>query len=123
MAKHHITQNKYLTQWRKSETENQLNIYVIPENEYIERGPSWKGFWRENFNVLDDEDPEKFYLPEDVAADIDSQGIEVIRNIDCKTQNQLDGKKRSVLAFYVTLQYIRTPRFREEKDKYLEKII
>jgi len=33
MAKHHIVQDKYLTQLRKTGTENQLNIYVISENE------------------------------------------------------------------------------------------
>jgi len=75
MAKHHIVQGKYLAQWRKSGTENQLNIYVIEENQIIERGPGWKGFWREDYNVLEDEG-EKSYLPEDVTAIIDSKGIE-----------------------------------------------
>src|SRR3989344_6024153 len=90
MAKHHIVQGKYLAQWRKSGTENQLNIYVIEENQIIERGPGWKGFWREDYNVLEDEG-EKSYLPEDVTAIIDSKGIEAI----------------SCIAFYVALQYTR----------------
>lgn len=122
MAKHHIVQDKYLTQWRKTGTENQLNIYLIPENKCIERGPGWKGFWRDNFNILDG-DKEKFYLPENVTALIDSQGIEVIRKIDCRNQNQLDGMGRSILAFYIALQYIRTPRHREETNKLTEATI
>lgn len=122
MAKHHIVQEKYLTQWRKTATENQLNIYSIPDNRYIERGPGWEGFWREDFNVLDN-DGKISYLPEDVTALIDSQGIEVIRNIDCKNRKQLDGKERSILAFYIALQYIRTPRHREESDKMMQSLI
>lgn len=118
MARHHTVQDKYLTQWRKTDTENQLNIYSIAENKYFERGSSWRGFWREDFNVLDDKD--QFYLPEDVTAVIDSKGIEAIRSIDCETQEQLDGEKRSALAFYVALQYIRTPRHREEMDKFIQ---
>lgn len=51
MAKHHIVQAKYLAQWQSSDTRNQLNIYFIPENKYIERGTGWKGFWRKDFNT------------------------------------------------------------------------
>jgi hypothetical protein len=122
MAKHHIVQDKYLTQWRKSDTENQLNIYSIPDNKYIEKGPRWKGFWRKDFNVLDD-DKNKFYLPENVTAIIDTRGIETIRKIDGNKQNQLSGEERSCVAFYVALQYIRTPRYREETDKFMEAAI
>lgn len=118
MARHHIVQDKYLTQWKKTDTENQLNIYSIAENKYIERGPSWKGFWRDDFNILDDK--EQFYLPENVTALIDSKGIEAIRSIDCEEQKQLDGEKRSALSFYIALQYIRTPRHREEMDKSIQ---
>src|SRR5665213_1332227 len=122
MAKHHVVQEKYLAQWRKSDTENQLNIYVISENKFIERGPSWKGFWRDDFNVLSGERG-KSYLPENITALIDAQGIEVIRNINSEKQGQLDGKERSILAFYVALQYIRTPRHREESDKMMQATI
>jgi Protein of unknown function (DUF4238) len=116
MTRHHIVQDKYLTQWRKGDTENQLNIYVIPENKIIERGPGWKGFWREDFNVLLN-DEGKSYLPEDVTAIIDTKGIEAIKKIDCSNESQLSGEDRSAIAFYVALQYIRTPRHREELDK------
>lgn len=122
MAKHHIVQNKYLTQWRKTDTKNQLNIYFIPDNKYIERGPGWKGFWREDFNVFDN-DKDKFYLPENVTAIIDTRGIETIRKIDCIKQNQLSGEERSCVAFYIALQYIRTPRYREETDRFMEATI
>jgi len=39
MQRHHTVQNKYLAQW-KSKINNQLNIYLIFKNEYIERGPN-----------------------------------------------------------------------------------
>lgn len=122
MAKHHIVQDKYLTQWRKADTENQLNIFVIPENRYIERGPGWKGFWREDFNVLDAEEG-RSYVPEDITAIIDTKGIETIRKIDAVNEVQLSGEDRSAIAFYVALQYIRTPRFREEMDKAIHTMI
>lgn len=119
MARHHIVQDKYLTQWRKSGTENQLNIYVIDDNEIIERGPGWKGFWREDFNVLED-DGEKSYFPENVTSVIDTKGIEAIRKIDTTKQSILSGYDRSCVAFYVALQYTRTPRHREEMNKLIE---
>lgn len=122
MARHHIVQNKYLTQWRKSKAENQLNIYLIAQNRYIERGPGWKVFWREDFNIFD-ENKENFYLPEEAAARIDSLGIETIRKIDGKNEKQLEGSGRCYLSFYVALQYIRTPRFREETNKFMESAI
>jgi hypothetical protein len=120
MAKHHIVQDKYLTQWRKTDTENQLNIYVISENNYIERGPGWKGFWRDDFNVLED-DGEKSYLPEEVTSVIDAKGIEAIRGIDTSHQELSSAiEARSCIAFYVALQYTRTPRHREETNKLIE---
>jgi sRNA-binding regulator protein Hfq len=122
MAKHHIVQDKYLTQWRKSKAENQLNIYLISQNRYIERGPGWKVFWREDFNIFN-ESKENFYLPEEAAARIDSLGIETIRKIDGKNDKQLEGFNRCYLSFYVALQYIRTPRFREETNKFMEAVI
>jgi hypothetical protein len=120
MAKHHTIQTKYLVQWQNNS--NQLNIYLIPENKFIERGASWKGFWKKDFNVFTEE-KDKFYLPEKITALIDSKGIESIRNIDNKKQKQLNGWERSCIAFYVALQYIRTPRHREEADKFMEAII
>ena len=119
MARHHIVQDKYLTQWRDADAGNQLNVYLITENKYIKRGPKWKGFWRDDFNILDDK--VNFYLPERITALIDTQGIEVVRNI--KYNEQLSGKKRSVLAFYIALQYIRTPRYREEMNKFVNAVI
>jgi len=122
MARHHIVQDKYLTQWRKADTENQLNIYVIPENNIIERGPGWKGFWREDFNVLNSDDG-KSYLPEDIASLVDTKGIEAIKRIDRLIRAQLDGTDRSFIAFYVALQYVRTPRRREETNKLMRATI
>lgn len=119
MARHHIVQDKYLTQWRKTDTKNQLSIYVIPENNFIERGPGWKGFWREDYNILLD-DYGKSYLPEDVTGVVDTKGIEAIKKIDNVNKSQLSGEERSAVAFYVALQYIRTPRYREELDKVIK---
>lgn len=119
MARHHIVQNKYLAQWKKSNEGAQLNIYIISEGKCKERGPNWKGFWRNDFNVLVD-DQGKSYLPEDVTALIDTQGIDVIKRIDDYAQKQLSDKDRSTLAFYIALQYIRTPRHREESDKAIQ---
>lgn len=122
MTRHHIVQDKYLTQWRKADTENQLNIYVISENTIIERGPGWKGFWREDFNILNN-DEGKSYLPEDVTSLIDTKGIEAIKHIDRLIRAQLAGTDRSFIAFYVALQYVRTPRRREETDKLMRATI
>lgn len=118
MAKHHTVQDKYLAQWKKTDTDNQLYIYVISENEIIERGPGWKGFWRDDFNMLDE--GEKPYLPEDITAIIDTKGIDSIRKVNTARQEQLTGEDRSHVAFYVALQYIRTPRHREEMNKLIE---
>lgn len=120
--KHHTVQSKYLTQWRISDIENQLNIYLIPKNEFLKKGPGWKGFWKKNYNIYD-EDKNNFYLPEKITEKIDTPGIEVIKKLNGNLKKQLDGHKRSVLAFYIALQYVRTPRFREETDKFMEESI
>lgn len=121
MQRHHTVQNKYLAQW-KNKINNQLNIYLISKNEYIERGPNWKGFWKKDYNIYD-EDKNHFYLPEEVTNKIDTTGIEAIKKLERDAQKQLDGFNRSALAFYVALQYVRTPRFREETDKFMEENI
>ena len=84
----------------------------------------WEGIasthWGESwslFNVLQDEEGTS-YLPEVVTAVIDSKGIEAIRKI--KAEVQLSGEDRSAIAFYTALQYIRTPRHREESDKFMD---
>jgi hypothetical protein len=119
MARHHIVQDKYLVQWRKSDTENQLNIYVIPTNEFIEKGSGWQGFWKEDFNVLNDEDG-KSDVPEKLTAVIDTEGIDAVKSIDVVGKTQLEGLNRCYLSFYISLQYIRTPRYREETDKIIK---
>jgi hypothetical protein len=116
--KHHVVQEKYLIQWKKSDKENQLHIYSIPENKCKERGPNWKGFWRVDFNILDE--GEKPYLPEDITSIIDTKGIKSIRKIDLVNQKQLSAMDRSCISFYIALQYIRTPRYREEVNKLIE---
>ncbi len=116
MAKHHIVQEKYLVQWRIENTVNHLNTFIISENRCEIGNTKTKLFWRKDFNILDD-NGKKSYLPENVSAVIDSKGIEAIRKIYTGKRSQLDGMDRRSIAFYTALQYIRTPRFREESDK------
>jgi len=114
--RHHIVQDKYLAQWKKDGTPNYLNIYFIPSNKIQIGNTKTPAFWREDFNVLKNEDG-KSYLPEDVTAIIDTKGIEAIKNIDVINKTTLTGEYRSYISFYVALQYLRTPRYREETDK------
>jgi hypothetical protein len=120
--KHHIIQEKYLKQWQKNAPKNQLQIYVIPENRYIERGSGWKGFWKDDFNILDGVKNE-YYLPEKVTAEIDDKGISAIREINTTNKKQLSGYNRSAIALYTSLQYVRTPKFRAETNNIIEKQI
>ena len=119
MAKHHIVQDKYLAQWKKDGTKNHLNIFVIPEGRHKESHTKWSGFWRKDFNVLKGE-VDTSYVPEDITAVIDTKGLEAIRKIDSIKQTELSGEDRSAISFYTALQYIRTPRHREESNKMIE---
>lgn len=120
--KHHIVPKGYLKQWiNENNNDNKLNIYTIKDNNYIKKGVNWKGFWRKNYNIMDD-DLKKF-LPEEFTADIDSKGLNVIKKLNIKSQNQLSDYNRSVLSFYIALQYIRTSKNREEVDKMIEEFI
>lgn len=116
MAKHHTVQEAYINQWVDPMT-NKFWIYVISENKYIERNGSWAGFSKNNFNTLDGAINK--YVPEEFAATIDTLGIKAIRVI-CKKEDELSDKDRSYLAHYITLQYIRTPRYREELDSMID---
>lgn len=119
--KHHIVQDKYLAQWKKDNTTNRLNIYFISSNKIQTNGNTKTPvFWREDFNILKDEN-DKSYLPENVTAIIDTKGIGAIKNIDVKNKSTLTGEYRSYISFYVVLQYLRTPRYREETDKMVNK--
>ncbi len=120
MAKHHIVQDKYLAQWKRLNTANHLNLYIIPKNKFEIGNTKSKLFWRDDFNLLKGDGGERSYLPEHVTAIIDAKGIEAIRKIDTSTRNQLSGEDRSCIAFYIALQHIRTPRFREESDKMIQ---
>lgn len=115
--RHHIVQDKYLAQWKKRNTPNNLNIYFISSNKIQNNGNTKSPvFWRDDFNVLKDED-EISYLPEEVTSNIDNKGINVIKNIDVINGVIPPMEGRCYLAFYTVLQYIRTPRHREETDK------
>ncbi|MEX0916920.1 MAG: DUF4238 domain-containing protein [Candidatus Paceibacterota bacterium] len=116
MAKHHTVQDKYLKQWHIPGTQNHLNVFIIPEGKCHIANTKSPLFWRKDFNVLEDE-KEKSYLPEEITSVIDTKGIEAIRKIDFTKQEQLSGIDRSCIAFYVALQYTRTPQHREEANK------
>jgi len=120
MAKHHTVQKAYLNQWINPKN-NKFFVYVIFKNEIIEKTGSWKGFWEKDFNILDD--TENKYLPEKITSIIDSQGISTIKKIDYFLKEELSVKDRSRLAFYVALQYRRTPRFRKEMNAMFDKRI
>lgn len=110
--KHHIVQKAYLRQWANN---GQLNIFSILENKILERGPNWFGFWVEDYNVFEGESGYD-YAPENVTAHIDAEGLRVIKNFEFNPL-YLDGYKKSCLAFYFALQYLRTPRRRVEANK------
>ena len=120
--KHHIVQSKYLAQWQNTDSDNQLNIYSIPENKILKRGPAWPGFRRTDYNILD-EDDDLYYLPEDVTEKIDTEAINVVRIIDPTSKIILSDYDRSVLSHYIALQYVRTPRYREELNAMVEKVV
>lgn len=118
--RHHIVQEAYLRQWANKE--NQLNIYSIFDKKIIERGSNWKGFWKDDYNILDKEDGSNGYdyFPEDLTALIDTKGLKVIKRL--KTLNcSLNGDERSCIAFYLALQYLRSPRRRDEFDDLTDK--
>lgn len=119
MAKHHIVQDKYLAQWAIDGTKNHLNVYLVSENKKDKANSKSPIFWRKDYNVFYDNGV-KTYIPEEIASKIDGKGISAIRKIDTKDRIQLSGYDRSCLAFYLALQYIRTPRYREESNKIIE---
>ncbi len=114
---HHTIQKKYIEQWKNDK--NQLQIFSILENKYLERGSNWRGFWQKDFNVLNEK--KHRYLPEQITSQIDKLAIEAIRKIDTVRKNHLSGDDRSAIAFCVALQYIRTPRHRDETNKIIER--
>lgn len=117
--RHHIVQEQYLRQWCKNTFDCQLWIYTHSDGKFFQRGPSWKGFWREDFNIYEEEGEEDaYYLPEEVTSQIDNAGMTAIRNITFS--KQLDGYQRSSLAFYAVLQYVRTPKFRENTNSMID---
>ncbi len=118
--RHHIVQEAYLRQW--ADKENQLNIYSIFDKKIIERGPNWKGFWKDDYNVLDKEDETNGYdyFPEDLTALIDSKGLDVIKKLET-LRFSLNGHERSCVAFYLSLQYLRSPRRRDEFNDLTDK--
>ena len=117
--RHHIVQEKYLRQWCKNAKDCQLWIYTHSDEKLFQRGPSWKGFWREDFNIYDEKGEEDaYYLPEEVTSHVDNLGLTAIKNINFG--KQLEGLNRCYLSFYAALQYIRTPKYREDTDAMLD---
>jgi len=112
--KHHIVPRSYLDQWRTKST--QLEIFLHKKGQIVQKGPNWSGFKKKDYNIFDSDDD--YYLPERVTEDVDGQGIVVLRNID--SNRGLTGYERSVLAHYTALQYVRTPRFREETNAFMD---
>lgn len=107
---HHTVQEAYLNQWINEKT-GKFSIFVIKNKEYLERTGNWAGFKKPDYNILDD--PENKYYPEEFTSNIDTQGINVIRDLNFSSKRLLN-KERVVLSHYLSLQYLRTPRYRNE---------
>lgn len=123
--KNHIVQDKYLAQWYR-DGEDFFSLYIIKNNLIKnEVNSRYRGFWRKGFNILDGDDlPDGYYnFPEEFTNKIDSPGISVIRNIDIVHNKHLNVEARSALSLYVTLQYFRTPRYRDELESLKELFI
>lgn len=117
--KHHIVQKAYLKQWLFKE-ETDLNVYIFSEKRRDKKSPGWKGFWRKDYNILYT-NSKKSYLPEEVTSYIDRNAIEVIKKLNTNT-NYLEPKERSYLSHYVALQNIRTPRYRDLLDRFINQV-
>jgi hypothetical protein len=117
--RHHIVQEQYLRQWCKDTKDCQLSIYTHSDKKLFQKGPSWKGFWREDFNIYDEKgEKDAYYLPEEVTAHVDNLGLTAIRNI--QFGKQFEGLNRCYIAFYTAQQYIRTPKYREDSNAMLD---
>jgi hypothetical protein len=113
--RHHIVQEKYIRQWCSNQKDCQAWIHTHSDEKTFQKGPGWRGFWREDFNIYDQEGEEDvYYLPEDVTARIDNLGLTAIKNIEF--DKQFEGYQRCHVAFYAALQYVRTPKFREDSN-------
>ncbi|MCA9355652.1 DUF4238 domain-containing protein [Candidatus Kaiserbacteria bacterium] len=117
--RHHIVQDQYLRQWCPKHKDSQLWIYTHSDGKFFQRGPGWKGFWREDFNIYEEEGEEDaYYLPEEVTAHVDNLGLTAIKDIEFG--KQFVGPNRCYIAFYTAQQYIRTPKYREDTDAMLD---
>ncbi|MCA9397753.1 hypothetical protein KC573_02900, partial [candidate division WWE3 bacterium] len=102
--RHHIVQEQYIRQWCPNQKNCQVWIHTYSDDKTFQKGPGWKGFWREDFNIYDKEGEEDaYYLPEKVTAHVDNLGLNAIRDI--KFGKQFEGPNRCYIAFYTALQY------------------
>jgi hypothetical protein len=115
--KHHYVQKKYIAQWHNPDNGNQLSVFNHDRGEISNSGANARTFWEKDYNVLTSS-KEHYYLPEKFTADIDDKGIKVIRKINELKKEQLNNIERSTIAIYTALQYLRTPRYREETDEF-----
>jgi hypothetical protein len=123
--KNHIVQGKYLFQWNRK-NEEFFSLYLIKKNLIKEKvNTDWHGFWRKGFNILDGDifSEKEYNFPEEFTSLIDSKGITTIRLIDAVNKKRLNGEDLQSLSLYVTLQYFRTPRFRDELNSMKELVI
>jgi Protein of unknown function (DUF4238) len=121
--KHHYVPESYLAQWHNPSNGNQLQVFDHFTPDGVKKsGASNSRFWNRDYNVLTSS-KDDYYLPEKLTQVIDTDGIEVIRVIKSSFGIQLSSKQRSDLARYVVLQYLRTPKYREETDAMMDILI
>jgi hypothetical protein len=121
--KHHYVPESYLAQWHNPDNQNQLQVFDHFTPDGVKKsGASNSRFWDRDFNVLTSS-KDNYYLPEQLTQVIDTDGIETIRAINKSFGIQLESKQRSDLTRYVVLQYLRTPKYREEMDAMLNVLI
>lgn len=114
--KHHYVPESYLAQWHNPDNHNQLQVFDHFTPDGVKKsGASNSRFWDRDFNVLTSS-KDNYYLPEQLTQVIDTDGIETIRVINKSFGIQLESMQRSDLARYVVLQYLRTPKYREEMN-------
>jgi hypothetical protein len=121
--RHHYVPKSYLIQWHNSSANGKLSLFdhFTPDGVKAS-GANNNRFWNTDYNVLSSS-KDDYYLPEKLTQVIDTDGIETIRAISKSFGTQLGSKQRSDLTRYVVLQYLRTPKHREEMDVMLDILI
>jgi hypothetical protein len=115
--KHHFIQKAYLKQWSKN---SKVQVYIFGDDKFEEKGPNERLFWEYNYNFIDGD-----RIAEDVSGLIENEYISRLDRIikTLSMQSELNSEDRSVVAQYVALQYLRTPKYRKEQDIFIDAVV